>query len=604
MSKKIIGVTVGTTRNPSWVDQAMQPLIEAIEAHKQDTENPHGVTAEQIGAANTEILGEDNGRPYIITTEVKDGDLDVKVDYQEDITLDSIAYGDKTFRDIFVAGNLIEGGDFENGIPKMNGVDGSYSNYVPIIQSDVYETGSHAMKFYVPEHTSHLKLGTHTFKGGRRYYFAMRSRIDEYTQGALGFGYLTSRFADPKVTLGAWVTTSRIAEPTGDATKEVRFGTFLDASVDGKIPIMTAYVDNICILDLTAIFNDPSIGKAQMDVLYEQYIRILRGGVEEERTYVVPNTSVNAFTDEECVNAFVTEMNRKAKQLGMKNSKFLSPSGLVVNGNGNVSTAADAMKLMIYSFGYERVTEVLMRNSYTFRTCGVPIRGITTKNMLIGGLLSNTMDENGFYFFGGKGGSLGSSGGQGWRGIQNYALMCGWQGKMVAVGVMGDYYYNADETEVRISPFVLDVMKKVSGSTDATPTLDERTGRADQPVSVSACVVPHGNMKAWAFLDADQLIAENGGYSHTPDAPENPASVTKLLTATMVCDYVDNLMERVEIHASDDVGGSGDNSLYAGEKVTYMDLLHLMLLESNNQAATALARAVGHKLLSTGIVIT
>ncbi|MBR4972241.1 MAG: hypothetical protein IKY59_04640, partial [Oscillospiraceae bacterium] len=51
MSKKIIGATVGTTRNPNWVDKKIQPLSKEIEDHKQDKENPHDVTAEQVGAA-------------------------------------------------------------------------------------------------------------------------------------------------------------------------------------------------------------------------------------------------------------------------------------------------------------------------------------------------------------------------------------------------------------------------------------------------------------------------------------------------------------------------------------------------------------------------
>ena len=71
----------------------------------------------------------------------------------------------------------------------------------------------------------------------------------------------------------------------------------------------------------------------------------------------------------------------------------------------------------------------------------------------------------------------------------------------------------------------------------------------------------------------------------------------------MVCEYVDNLNELVTIHASDDVGGSGQD-MYEGETLSYFDLLHMMLMESSNPAATTLARAVGHKMLASGIVIT
>ena len=150
---------------------------------------------------------------------------------------------------------------------------------------------------------------------------------------------------------------------------------------------------------------------------------------------------------------------------------------------------------------------------------------------------------------------------------------------------------------------MIDIMKKVSGSSAATPDLDAAISRSNYPVSVCACVVPAGDLKAWATVDASKLIQYNGGYSSTPDTPHNPASVTKLLTAIVVVENVDNLDMFVKIHESDHVEGSG-KKLYAGECFTYWELLHLMLMESNNNAATALARAVGQKFLSKGIIVT
>ena len=50
--------------------------------------------------------------------------------------------------------------------------------------------------------------------------------------------------------------------------------------------------------------------------------------------------------------AFVQAMNEKARQLGMSNSKFGDPAGLMVE---NVSTASDLMKMVVAAQGYDLI---------------------------------------------------------------------------------------------------------------------------------------------------------------------------------------------------------------------------------------------------------
>jgi len=56
--------------------------------------------------------------------------------------------------------------------------------------------------------------------------------------------------------------------------------------------------------------------------------------------------------------AFVTAMNRKAQRLGMRDSQFVDPTGL---NSGNLSTAADLVKLLQAATGYPFIREATTR---------------------------------------------------------------------------------------------------------------------------------------------------------------------------------------------------------------------------------------------------
>ena len=560
------------------------------------------------------VEGDDNGRAYRITTEIRNAYLTNKVTYAETDrtdTLDTVAYGGKTYRDIFITGNIIESGDFENGIPGIGGVKATKKNN-PTIQSDVKETGNYALMFDANKTSEYYTLPKYTYTNGHAYYVAIRAMVESFEFGYIGLQCYANTYAPEIPTMGEWVTSSRREIATSSTTSAYLGGLPRRLNGVSTAPTLKGYIDNVCLLDLTAIFgegNEPSHG--QMDYLYEQYIHILRGDeLTKERTYVLPLSYGGEFSDEECIVAFMRAANNKSLSLGMTNSKFCTPSGMVVNGNTNVSTAADAMKLLMSAFGHERIAEILMRKSYQSYSGGETERGFSTKSNLFNSDMPTEMANKGFFVFGGKGGSMklndngdGNVTQEEEDGILNYALLCGYEGKQVAVSFMGQHLYDASGKRMESYPLVIDIMKKVSGSTDATPTLDEAISRADYPVSVSACVIPSGDLKAWATVDASKLIEFNGGYSSTPDALHNPASVTKLLTAIVVVENVEDLDRFVEMRAVDDVAGSGQE-LYETETFTYWELLHLMLMESNNEAATALARAVGEKFLSKGIIMT
>jgi len=77
---------------------------------------------------------------------------------------------------------------------------------------------------------------------------------------------------------------------------------------------------------------------------------------------------------------------------------------------------------------------------------------------------------------------------------------------------------------------------------------------------------------------------------------KRPASLTKIMSLITAYDYINDESELVTIDASDIIGGSGAN-ISAGDVVSIRDLIYDMLLPSSNNAATALARVVGQKIL-------
>ena len=85
-------------------------------------------------------------------------------------------------------------------------------------------------------------------------------------------------------------------------------------------------------------------------------------------------------------------------------------------------------------------------------------------------------------------------------------------------------------------------------------------------------------------------------YQMNPDEQRYPASTTKIMTALIVLETVENLDELVTIMDEDFIGVEADTSkagFKVGEQVSVLDLLYGLMLPSGNEAANTLARHVG-----------
>ncbi len=91
----------------------------------------------------------------------------------------------------------------------------------------------------------------------------------------------------------------------------------------------------------------------------------------------------------------------------------------------------------------------------------------------------------------------------------------------------------------------------------------------------------------------DDLQSGLNFYSLNADKRWPMASVSKLMTAVIVTDNLDP-NQRITVTAQMTAVDPSENILHVGDTYTVEDLLHIMLLPSNNVAATALADFYGY----------
>ncbi len=96
------------------------------------------------------------------------------------------------------------------------------------------------------------------------------------------------------------------------------------------------------------------------------------------------------------------------------------------------------------------------------------------------------------------------------------------------------------------------------------------------------------DLRAAAAIIYDPLTNEVL-WEENSQTPRSIASITKVMTATVFLESVEDLSQRVTIERSD-VRAASTTFLRLNDKVTADDLLHLLLIASDNAAARALAR--------------
>lgn len=108
------------------------------------------------------------------------------------------------------------------------------------------------------------------------------------------------------------------------------------------------------------------------------------------------------FTIQECYDAFIAEMNQKAKALGATNSKFVDPIGIK-----NTSTARDLTLIMLNASGYDKLYDCWSTSKYRLNLIQPDgsIRHLDISNLVTGRAKSHILCDS-YNIIGGKSGSL------------------------------------------------------------------------------------------------------------------------------------------------------------------------------------------------------
>ncbi len=82
------------------------------------------------------------------------------------------------------------------------------------------------------------------------------------------------------------------------------------------------------------------------------------------------------------IEDFATEMNKKARSLGLDNTHFVEPSGL---SKQNISTAADVALILHYAYDYPLIAEITSKRTYKCKVLNRrnTYRGMANTNLLL-----------------------------------------------------------------------------------------------------------------------------------------------------------------------------------------------------------------------------
>lgn len=303
------------------------------------------------------------------------------------------------------------------------------------------------------------------------------------------------------------------------------------------------------------------------------------------------------FTDTECRTRFVQEMNTKAALLGMNGTTFYDPAGdqpatfapagqypELWLSDPNVMTAMDAMRLLIYASGVQHINDAWQIRQFTLNYKN----GSTSKTATIKSTVfnSDTFQSSinalltSYDILGGKTGSYNINP------IYTNTLVIIAKSKSTGKVYACVNFSTASNTASN-NKFI--DIKKALDYVDASGT---------QPTfTQGGCVIAEMPVLTPSLFNRyDFALA----YDYGKAVSVYPASVSKVMTAILLCDNILDINKMVSVKESDRQPPTGTNFV-AGDTLRLREFLQCMLTESSNISAQVIARVVGAKLLKDDI---
>lgn len=319
---------------------------------------------------------------------------------------------------------------------------------------------------------------------------------------------------------------------------------------------------------------------------------MIYGNVYKENGTIIRQPLYDGLlTDADCKTKFIALMTAKAALLGMASTTYVSPSGQTTD---NVSTAQDELKLGIAVCGNKDAMEIWHTPSRSFSVYGSNPRTISVTNNVIGSESSATDLQAYYKLLGGKGGSL-NLGGTYYHRAEILCVEVKGRPAMLAVMAYGETPYN------NIFKSCKELADMIADAIDGeTPTAGTNlTALITAGGGYAGCVVP--NIPAVYNFDysATDFAARTDVIKDGQTTSRKSASTSKTMTMMCALDYIRDFDATITVKSADIESGSG-STFYDGDILRVGDALRIMMMESSNTMANAIARSVGGYVLQLG----
>lgn len=530
-------------------------------------------------------------------------------------TLDSIAFDDKSYREIFEQLSATKDNfGFENGTYApfaKNTINPSVVE--PSIDTTNPYSGTYCVK--TPNTASStISLDFGSAQVGDSYWCAGKFNCTYRTSGMYGFmsgegGYTpgTQGSIGGNTVTNEYVTIAgKITIPSGTSQPCV----WLGASNSAKI---TVYYDDVIIVRATAFTTQPT--EDQWKNAYETYLALLAAGGEiEEDIYETLIEVKTGFPELECsdqdaYNLFISEMNKYATKIGMTQTTYYDAAGYKAGTQTqNKSRTRDLVKLGYKGMAYPQLVEIWNCPSKTVKSSGTVGTWDLVSTVVDHDGMADVLKTN-YYLLGGKTGSIeGMSGGN--RFLYVMTLQHKTTGHVITTATITSSADTASKNRFKACRCLADIAIKLieadeygitnsDNISDATVKSEVKTLETEfssyNGLAGTVFVTP----KYPAAMDYALYFGGDGNkqfvYDTNGEAITYCASTTKIMNALMVLKWIPDLHETITLKASDISAGTGP-VFQGGETFTYEDALYLLMLPSSNTMANAIARAVGHKM--------
>ena len=277
--------------------------------------------------------------------------------------------------------------------------------------------------------------------------------------------------------------------------------------------------------------------------------------------------------EKECLEKFCEAMNQKVAQMGLRSTEFRSPCG-----NGD-STAKDMAKCLIHGYRYEELSHIWGERRHL-----VSIDGEDPREIVV---VSTIFEEEDNQVL-----------------MENYRVLGGKTGTLTNYGAFNlGFVAEIPESDDKVACVILYANEKNGFPNNRFKAARQALDAAVKKYRDPACDV--SDTEVCAECACVCLLPKDGEktrilFEKNAEVKKYPASMTKITTAMVVLDNLEDLEESIPV--SQEVieflkpGFRGDD-FKAGDVVKAKDLLSAMMLPSSNIASYVLGAYVGEKLL-------